>query len=91
MMMDELKSSSDNEPEIYDVKVGECKRHQQAKKEVKEKEVRECQQREEAECQPREEAATVWRQEEADHQVWGSARQKKRGRLSCTGKQQSRR
>ena len=73
-MTDELKSGSDDEPEIYDVKVGEHKQHWQAKKEAKEKEVRERQQREEAECQAREEAvhlereaAAVRRQEEADH------------------------
>ncbi|KIM70524.1 hypothetical protein SCLCIDRAFT_18635 [Scleroderma citrinum Foug A] len=72
---DELKSGSDDEPEIYDAKVGERKWHWQAKKEVKEK-VRERQQREEAEHQAREEAAclereaaTVRRQEEADCQV----------------------
>ena len=74
--MDELKSSSDDEPEIYDVKVGECKWHRQAKKETKEKEARERQQREEAERQAREEAAclereaaAIQRQEEADRQV----------------------
>ncbi|KIM67449.1 hypothetical protein SCLCIDRAFT_20971 [Scleroderma citrinum Foug A] len=74
--MDKLKSGLDDEPEIYDVKVGERKRHQQAKKEAKEKEARECQQREEVEHWAREEAArlereaaAVWRQEEADHQV----------------------
>ena len=76
-MMDELKSSLDNELEVYDTKVGECKWHWQAKREVKERETRECQQREEAECQAREEAAclkrdtaAVQRQEEADRQVW---------------------
>ena len=46
---DELKSSLDDKLEIYDVKVGECKQHQQAKKEAKEKEAREHQQREEEE------------------------------------------
>ncbi|KIM51109.1 hypothetical protein SCLCIDRAFT_33725 [Scleroderma citrinum Foug A] len=73
---DELKSGSDDELEIYDMKVGERKRHQQAKKEAKEKEVREHQQREEAECWAREEAAclereaaAVQRQEEADRRV----------------------
>ena len=47
--MDELKSGLDDEPEIYDAKVGECKRCRQAKKEAKEKEARERQQREEVE------------------------------------------
>ena len=65
-MTDELKSGSDDEPEIYDVKVGEHKQHWQAKKEAKEKEVRERQQREEAVHLERE-AAAVRRQEEADH------------------------
>ena len=45
VMTNELKSSLDNEPEVYDVKVGKCKWRQQAKEEVKE-----CQQRKEAEC-----------------------------------------
>ena len=74
--MDKLKSGLDDEPEIYDVKVGKHKWCQQAKKEAKEKEARECQQREEAERQAREEAvhlkrevATVRRQEEADRWV----------------------
>ena len=74
--IDKLKSSSDDEPEIYDVKVGKHKWHQQVKKEVREKEAREHQQREEAECRVKEEAvhlkreaATVWRQEVVDHQV----------------------
>ena len=39
--MDELKSGSDDELEIYDAKVGERKWRWQAKKEVKEKEARE--------------------------------------------------
>ncbi|KIM61585.1 hypothetical protein SCLCIDRAFT_25726 [Scleroderma citrinum Foug A] len=72
---DELKSSSDDEPEVYDTKVGERKRRRQVK-EAKEKEVRECQQREEAERRAREEvarlereAAAVRRQEEADRRV----------------------
>ena len=69
VLQDELKSGSDDEPEIYDAKVGERKRRRQAKKEAKEKEARERQQREEAECRAREEAATVWRQEEADCRV----------------------
>ena len=67
-MMDELKSGSDNELEIYDMKVGKHKRCQQVKMEVKEKEVREHQQREEAAPLERE-AATIRRQEEADHWV----------------------
>ncbi|KIM61750.1 hypothetical protein SCLCIDRAFT_25556 [Scleroderma citrinum Foug A] len=74
--MDELKSGSDDEPEIYNVKVGEHKQRQQAKKEAKEKEAREHQQREEVEHRAREEAArlereaaSVWRQEEADRRV----------------------
>ena len=65
---DELKSSSDDEPEIYNMKVGERKRCRQAKKEA-----REHQQREEAEHWAKEEAvhlerevATIRRQEEAD-------------------------
>ena len=73
---DELKSSLDDEPEIYDMKVGECKQCRQAKKEAKEKEAREHQQREEAERWAREEAvhlkreaATIQRQEEADRRV----------------------
>ena len=40
-MTDELKSGLDDELEIYNAKVGECKRRWQAKKEAKEKEVRE--------------------------------------------------
>ena len=71
--MDELKSGSDDELEIYDAKVGKHKQRWQAKKEAKEKEARECQQREEAEHWAREEAArlkreaaAVQRQEEAD-------------------------
>ena len=82
-MMDELKSGSDDEPEIYDAKVGERKRCRQVKKEVKEKEARERQQREEVERQAREEAvrlereaATVRRQEEADCRVWEECRVK---------------
>ncbi|KIM51794.1 hypothetical protein SCLCIDRAFT_33176 [Scleroderma citrinum Foug A] len=74
---DELKSSSDDKPEIYNAKVGECKRHRQVKKEAKEKEARERQQREEVERQAREEAAclereaaAVRRQEEVDRRVW---------------------
>ncbi|KIM63228.1 hypothetical protein SCLCIDRAFT_24364 [Scleroderma citrinum Foug A] len=73
---DELKSGSDDEPEVYNMKVGKRKRCWQAKKEAKEKEARECQQREEAEHRAREEAvhlereaAAVRRQEEADRQV----------------------
>ena len=69
MTTDKLKSGSDNKPEIYNAKVGERKQRWQAKKEVKDKEVRECQQREEAACLKRE-AAAIWRQEEADHWVW---------------------
>ena len=46
-MMDKLKSSLDDEPEIYDAKVGERKWRRQAKKEAKEKEAREHQQRKE--------------------------------------------
>ena len=64
-MTNELKSSLDNEPEVYDVKVGKCKWRRQAKEEVKE-----CQQRKEAECWVKEEAATIQRQEEVDCQVW---------------------
>ena len=64
VLQDELKSGSDDEPEIYDAKVGERKRHRQAKKEARER-----QQREEAECRAREEAATIRRQEEADCRV----------------------
>ena len=55
---DELKSGSDNEPEIYDTKVGERKQCRQ----VKEKEAREHQQREEAECRAREEAVCLERE-----------------------------
>ena len=57
-----MKSSSDDKPEIYDMKVGERKQCRQAKKEAKEKEARECQQREEAECRAREEAAHLKRE-----------------------------
>ena len=60
--MDELKSGSDNEPEIYNMKVGERKRCRQVKKEAKEKEAREHQQREEAEHWAREEAACLERE-----------------------------
>ena len=35
--MDGLKSGLDDEPEVYDMKVGELKQRQQAKKEVKER------------------------------------------------------
>ena len=75
-MTDKLKSGSDNEPEIYDTKVGKCKPCQQVKKEAKEKEARECQQREEVEHWAKEEAAAVRRQEEADHWVWEECRTK---------------
>ncbi|KIM64475.1 hypothetical protein SCLCIDRAFT_23484 [Scleroderma citrinum Foug A] len=75
-MTDELKSGLDDEPEIYDVKVGEHKQRWQVKKEAKEKEAREHQQREEAERWAREEAAAVRRQEEADRQVREECRAK---------------
>ena len=68
--MDELKSGLDNEPEVYDMKVDECKQCWQVKEEAKEKEAREHQQREEAECCTREETAAIWRQEEADCWFW---------------------
>ena len=39
---DKLKSGSDDEPEVYDTKVGERKWRWQAKKEAKENEARVC-------------------------------------------------
>ena len=75
--MDELKSGSDDEPEVYDAKVGKRKWCWQTKREVKEREARERQQREEAEHWAREEAVclereapAIRRQEEADCWVW---------------------